>query len=450
LCLLSATAFLLGFYIITHAYTAKFRDGANNESEMSVASLERVKIRGVDQWLLIRGERKTNPILLFLPGGPGLSLIPVAHKFQPMLEKDFVVVHWDQRGAGKSHSFFTHPEITEEDLVSDAHEVIELLRRRFQQPKIYLVGHSWGTYLGMRIAERYPDLIYAYIGAGQMSDDPDVEKAQARFVKEKTRSEPPANLHTAVISVGGDLRGMNSSFPVVKEALKAHEYSYIDYVHVVAGLFYYLHYNPALRQVYPRVTKLHVPIYFFVGREDYITPVPLTVAYFNKIQAPRKRLVWFENSAHWTFYEEPDKFRDELRRIRKEVEPSSPTAPDVFVQLDSTNGDASFVFRCSARGLYGYLRTRPVPAQDSVGDYFATVGVKFDDEMSRPEVWSEWDSFDEAAFVPNPRRFAHEFSQHHVLALTYVPEGLHHIKTVRFVMNNDFSHALLSATSACK
>jgi pimeloyl-ACP methyl ester carboxylesterase len=113
----------------------------------SVASLERVRISGVDQYILVRGNDASLPVLLFLHGGPGMPAMYLAHSFQRELEKEFVVVQWDRRGAGKSYREDISSTLTTEQLVADTVELTNVLRARFHQDKIYLVGHSWGTYL---------------------------------------------------------------------------------------------------------------------------------------------------------------------------------------------------------------------------------------------------------------------------------------------------------------
>lgn len=116
----------------------------------SIATLEPVPIGGMEQWLLIRGRHSANPVLLWLHGGPGASEMPVVPHYNRALEEEFVVVHWDQRGAGKSNPRdFDESTMTFERFVQDAHELTRHLKRRFGKKKIYLLGHSWGSHLGL-------------------------------------------------------------------------------------------------------------------------------------------------------------------------------------------------------------------------------------------------------------------------------------------------------------
>lgn len=154
-----------------------------------IDSLERVSLGGVDQWILARGRNKSNPVLLFLHGGPGFPDMPFAHRFDTLLEKDFVVVHWDQRGAGKSYDPNIDPSsMTVGQFISDTRELTEKLKRRFNVSKIYLAGHSWGSIVGVLTVRRYPGLYEAYIGIGQEVNITEADKISYRFVLERAVS----------------------------------------------------------------------------------------------------------------------------------------------------------------------------------------------------------------------------------------------------------------------
>ena len=134
----------------------------------SVSELTALEIGGLEQWILVRGEDQSNPVLLWLHGGPGSAQMPVHRAFNRELEKEYVVVHWDQRGAGKSnHSGFREETMTLDRFIEDAHELTKYLKDRFDQEKIYLLGHSWGTQMGILTVQRYPDNYHAFISVGQ-------------------------------------------------------------------------------------------------------------------------------------------------------------------------------------------------------------------------------------------------------------------------------------------
>jgi len=137
----------------------------------SIAALESLELSGTKQWVLIRGTEATNPELLRLHGGPGAAEMPLVRRYNGGLEDHFVLVAWDQRGAGKSNPHgFDEAFMTFEQFLQDAHELTQHLKERFGQERIYLLGHSWGTQLGIRLAARHPEDYWAYIGVSQLVD----------------------------------------------------------------------------------------------------------------------------------------------------------------------------------------------------------------------------------------------------------------------------------------
>ena len=186
----------MGFPLFWRASTPEKRDEQGKVPPDSVASLETVKIGGTPQWILIRGRSTKNPIIVFLHGGPGMPCMYLAHEFQRPLEDDFVVVQWDRRGAGKTYKEDTPPElmrVTQE--VADTKELVELIGSRFGQPKVYLVGHSYGSYLGMIVAHWYPELFHAYVGIGQVAhSEKRNREVQDRWIREQARARKNEDL----------------------------------------------------------------------------------------------------------------------------------------------------------------------------------------------------------------------------------------------------------------
>ena len=127
------------------------------------------RIGGIDQWLSIRGQDRSNPVVLILHGGPGFALSPMPRSHFFPWTRELTLVHWGQRGAGKTFgkSGPIDPAVTIERMVLDGVEVAELLREKLRQPKIVLVGISWGSMLGVRMIKTRPDLFHAYVGTGQ-------------------------------------------------------------------------------------------------------------------------------------------------------------------------------------------------------------------------------------------------------------------------------------------
>ena len=169
---LAVTVALIGgaAYFTTHSRTPPIRDREGRVRPASIASLEKVNLGGREQCILIRGANRSNPVLLFLHGGPGMPAMYLSHAFQRPWEEDIVVVQWDRRGAGKSYDSHIPPQtINVEQEISDTRELTNLLRQRFHQDRIYLLGHSYGSYLGMLVVWRFPELFHAYVGVGQMA-----------------------------------------------------------------------------------------------------------------------------------------------------------------------------------------------------------------------------------------------------------------------------------------
>lgn len=168
--------------------TGSCKDSAGRADPEGIALLESVVPGGHQQWLLVRGANNTNPILLFLHGGPGSPHIGLAHTFQGELEKHFVVVQWDQRGSGKSFPDTPPGSMTVDQFHADTHELVLLLRQRFHRDEIYLRGHSWGAFLGIVEAKHHHENLYAYIGAGQMIDLVTQEQLSHDFVTERAKA----------------------------------------------------------------------------------------------------------------------------------------------------------------------------------------------------------------------------------------------------------------------
>jgi len=129
-----------------------------------------VKISGLDQWITIRGEDRKNPGLLFLHGGPGDATNPWGYAAFRSWLKYFTVVQWDQRDAGRTYGRNGASAITIERMVLDGVELSGMLAKKLGKDKIVLVGHSWGSILGVFMAKARPDLFYAFVGTGQVAD----------------------------------------------------------------------------------------------------------------------------------------------------------------------------------------------------------------------------------------------------------------------------------------
>jgi pimeloyl-ACP methyl ester carboxylesterase len=319
------------FFVLRPAYTPPINSA---EGHVSLASLEKIKLGGVDQYVLIRSRSTSNPVVLFLHGGPGMPMMYLAYKFQRPLEDAFTIVQWDRRGAGKSYD----PNIPADTIrvsqeISDTRDLANLLRKRFHQDKIYLVGHSYGSYLGMLVIKRYPRLFQAYVGIGQMAcSDGQSRAIQDRWIREQAiashnvealnevNSKTPYDREQWLFQFGGELRGATSFVPLILMGLRAPEYTFADAMNVRKGVAFthkHMKYDVIQGALMDSVTSVDIPVYFFTGRYDETDPHECTVRYFGRMRSPKKRLVWFDRSAHFPFLEEPDVFARELEKIAR-------------------------------------------------------------------------------------------------------------------------------------
>ena len=158
-----------------------------------VERLETVRIGGIDQWVSIRGADRRNPVMLYIHGGPGYVSIPMSWWFSRGLEEYFTVVQWDQRAAGKTYLLTDPatiaPTLTRERMITDAEEMAAWARKELGKDKIFVLGHSFGSFLGLQLAERHPEWLYAYIGVCQLIDGPESERRGWRFAMDAAHRE---------------------------------------------------------------------------------------------------------------------------------------------------------------------------------------------------------------------------------------------------------------------
>jgi len=331
-------------------WTPSLTDEHGNALPDSVASLEKIELGGVKQSILIRGKDRSNPVVLFLHGGPGYPQIAYARRYLSGLENDFVVVNWDQRGAGKSYHWnLTQDDMKIDTLIEDTRELTEYLKEKFQQPKIYLVGHSSGSMLATWTVQKYPELYYAYIGVGQVADSPlgELVSYQSVLKEAKRRNHveavreleaigaPPYRIPREdatlerkwVMAFGGSERGSDTYAAMIEGILLAPEYSWSDGIRLALGDSFSRHaILPQTKDVKlaDTVPELEVPVIFCMGRHDWMTPSAVAYSYYEKLKAPEKQFIWFEQSAHFPHFEEPEKFHEVLLELRKNWNEPSP------------------------------------------------------------------------------------------------------------------------------
>lgn len=302
-----------------------------------------VDINGVPQGMFIQSRDPANPVLLFLHGGPGMPTYFLSQRYPTGLDDLFTVCWWEQRGAGLSYrANIPRETMTVEQLISDTLAVTNYLRRRFHQDKIYLMGHSWGSFLGIQVAARAPELYHAYIGVGQVSyqlkseklaydymlnqfqangNTPMVRKLKAAPV---TLTDPlPAAYDAlrddAMHSLGiGTTRDMKSVVTgVFLRSWLSRQYTLGEKLNLWRGKFLskrILWKEFMGTDLTQRVTRLDLPVYFFHGKYDYTVSYPEAKSYWQKLQAPVKGFYTFEQSAHSPMHEEPGRMQQVLRR----------------------------------------------------------------------------------------------------------------------------------------
>jgi pimeloyl-ACP methyl ester carboxylesterase len=311
----------------------------------SIAEFRTIPLGNFNQKILIRGENISNPIILFIHGGPGMSEMHEVRELSNALEDRFTLVTWDQRGCGKSYSNNV-PNLTHMQIVEDGVELIQYLKQHFKKDKIYLVTHSWGTIIGLDLVKLIPTDITAVISIGQVVDYTPTELMSYNFALEQAKNHndltsikelgkigiPHDGLYASGVNgllrqrkilmrQGGVFYNKNKIYYLLKLILTSPEYTLYEKLLLNKGR------NQSLKAIWNQdlmktnlintLPHVAVPIYFFHGRMDYITPLSFVDEYFNKLKAPQKKLVIFKRSGHDPRVDEPEKFVEELHKCFK-------------------------------------------------------------------------------------------------------------------------------------
>jgi pimeloyl-ACP methyl ester carboxylesterase len=319
------------------ACTPPIADKNGNVIPGSIASLEKVDLNGSQQWISIRGQDVNKPVLLFLSGGPGGSQLVTARRALGGLEEHFVVVNWEQPGAGKSFDAVDRSTLSPERYVADGIALVNYLRERFGEEKVYVLGESWGSVVGVWMVQRNPELFHAFIGTGQMVAflENDLmcydfalnllgEKGNTEKVEQLKEQGPPpyygkgvamkeaAFLMETFNYMNADPNISDDGFNTFQD-LAGSEYGLYDKVNWFLGALV------TMDVVYPQLwdvdfrtqaTQLEVPVYFLLGRHDVNAPPVLTEQYFDLLDAPHKEISWLERSGHNPWVNESSAFVD--------------------------------------------------------------------------------------------------------------------------------------------
>jgi pimeloyl-ACP methyl ester carboxylesterase len=326
-----------------------------------------VKIGGIDQWIQIRGEDRGNPVILFVHGGPGGSTIPISSGWQPW-EKYFTIVQWDQRGTGRTFRIAGEsiaPTMTLAQMTQDGVELAEFLRAHLHRDRIVLVGHSWGSFLGIHIVKQRPELFEAFVGTGLVVGRQTFEKqfelavtrlqALAQAANDKQALADLASV-SASAGYGATLCALatNAASPGAATAncdlvrkwaqvlsLPSMEdfklvspipppfmpdFSLLDWYYwqrgaAFSGMQLRGRNGPMLQSdLWSLGTDFSVPVFLFEGTEDFVTPIEPAYAYFEQIKAPRKEFVRFKGGDHFIPLDRPDEF---LAQLIEHIRPSA-------------------------------------------------------------------------------------------------------------------------------
>jgi pimeloyl-ACP methyl ester carboxylesterase len=307
----------------------------------SISEKAFIDINGVKQGMFIKGKDTTKPVLLYLHGG--MPEYFLTRKYPTGLENYFIVVWWEQRGSGLSYSTHIPPNtLTLEQMISDTKEVTNYLRKRFRRDKIYLMGHSGGTFIGIQAAAQFPELFYAYIGMSQMSFQLKSEELAREYMlrafRENGNTAMTKKLMAAAVSIKD---GVSKAYLALRDpAMHPLGIGTTHDMHsVITGIMLPSWSNPEYTlaekfntwrgkarsgvsvlwntmlttDLSKQVLRLDIPVYFFEGIYDYTVSYTLAKEYFLKLQAPIKGFYTFINSAHSPLFEEPTPMQHILR-----------------------------------------------------------------------------------------------------------------------------------------
>jgi proline iminopeptidase len=359
--LLTATVIGLAVVVALPASTPPVAGSDGRPLAGSIAEISTVRLGGQDQTILVRAANPDNPVLLYLSGGPGQSDLAFGRVLLEPLVSDFVVVVYDQRGTGRSYPVLDPASsLTLEQAVSDTIALTEHLRQRFGEERVYLLGESWGSTLGVLAVQQRPDLFHAYIGSGQMVSQRVTDQIiwrdllayaervgdWALYDQVLTFGEPPyrdipwANgfvlgyydaLTTPYTPPAAYIeRGVGSG--VGPFGIFASEYGFVDKANVLRGLLdMFTIMYPQIQGVDFRadVPALDVPVYILDGAHELRGRRDLAHEWFERLDAPSKAMVTYENAGHSVVFEEVDAFR---ALMVEEIVPATygrePGAPD--------------------------------------------------------------------------------------------------------------------------
>lgn len=294
---------------------------ANALQGAAIKGGEAIEVGGIKQWIQFDGEDDKAPVLLFLHGGPGNSAISYSGRFTNELKKHFIVVLWDQRESGQTLSLNKSPQpLTVFLFIDDAIEVIEYLSTKYNQRKIYLAGHSWGGYLGLRVAVTRPDLLKGYFAVSPMIHQLESERLSLGIMKSKATQKRNTDEVTELAKVKIPFENseqlfyhrkwlsklMNSTTPT-REKVDQWSVTWLS-----------LFNEGSETNFFEFAPTLSCPVYFLIGSNDYQTHFKLAESYYENVICKRKELHWFTHSAHNPHLTESGKFQEIIIEVKNQ------------------------------------------------------------------------------------------------------------------------------------
>ncbi len=298
--------------------------------ENSISELKKVEINGTELEIMIRGVNKDNPAVIFVHGGPCCSEIPYVRKYQNNLEDNFTIVHYDQRGSGKSYNFTEdYSDVTTSIHVNDLIALTQYILEYLNKEQVILIGHSYGTYIATSAAAQAPELYTAYVGIGQMADvaksemltldkcisaasDSKKDVAELEALREKIAKGEAIVPRNYVRNYGFAARKINDNTDYLLGFAFGTEYNLLDAIRFYTASIKYQDklimeaINTPLTEI---VTELQISVYFVMGKYDGMTAPEAAEEYLNSIRGDGVReMVIFENSAHYPQFEEKENF----------------------------------------------------------------------------------------------------------------------------------------------
>lgn len=299
-----------------------------------VERLQALNINGVEQWVSIRSRNPANPVLLVVHGGPGWVAMPTSWYFAQGWDEYFTVVQWDQRGAGKSYDPDIVQTLSIKQMRRDLDTVVGWIKSETRQDRIFLLGHSWGSLLGLDLARRHPEWLHAYVGAGQVVDMRASERRGWRWAMQEAKArgnrEAVAELQSIAPYAEGSVAVPITDLYMQRKWVNAFggaAYNRPDAGFEAAAMALSPEYTDdnlrdiwkaqatSVERLMPEImevsmsslTELCVPVILLLGRHDINVSAQVAAEWFDRIEAPAKKLVWFEHSAHEMLVEEPGK-----------------------------------------------------------------------------------------------------------------------------------------------